>query len=128
MIASTMAVAGGSSDVGNDVVQLNVHLIEGLVDVLYLPSALPHEGVAMSPQHADGPHFNRRAETARSNPTECGYCSHWLSNTSVLRPDTFLTWRGLTRHTAMPASSSISANGIQYTLVYWMINRYTKLD
>src|SRR5271157_5711058 len=31
----------------------------------------------------------------RSNPTECKYCNHWQSATSLLRPGTCLTWREL---------------------------------
>src|SRR5271157_3687133 len=32
---------------------------------------------------------------ARSSPTECKYCNHWQSATSLLRPGTCLTWREL---------------------------------
>jgi len=38
-------------------------------------------------------------------------CSHWQSITSDLRPDTFWTCRGFTKHTAIFASSSSSAKG-----------------
>ncbi len=54
---------------------------------------------------------------ARSKPTECKYCSHWQSETSVFRPGTFFTCCALTRQTSSPRASRIWYTGIQYTLV-----------
>src|ERR1700674_217977 len=42
---------------------------------------------------------------------------HWQYSTSDLRPETFLTWRALTRSTVKPRDSSNSNKGIQYTPV-----------
>lgn len=54
---------------------------------------------------------------ACNNPTECRSCSHWQSDTSVFRPDTFFTWRALIGHTSKPRCSRIWNSGTQNTPV-----------
>jgi len=44
----------------------------------------------------------------RSKPQVMSCCNHWQSSTSDLRPETFLTWRALTRNTLKPRDSRIS--------------------
>lgn len=43
--------------------------------------------------------------------------NHWQSSTSDLRPETFFTWRALTRNTSRPRDSSNSNSVIRYTPV-----------
>ena len=53
----------------------------------------------------------------RSKPKVWSRWIHWQSDTSLLRPGTFLTCRALTRSTEKPRASSMSKSGIQYTPV-----------
>ncbi len=55
--------AGLTGDVSEHVMDLEIHLIERLVNVLDMPAALAHERVAMAPERAHAAHLGRRTES-----------------------------------------------------------------
>jgi hypothetical protein len=91
---------GGAGKIADHVVQLHIHLV--VQRFLHVPDVLAahlHQAVSVAQQRSQSADRPRGWKEASSKPTECRYCSHWQSNTSLFLPGTFLTCRTLTRQT-----------------------------
>src|ERR1700754_2107952 len=75
-----------SGDVVQDTMNLQIHLIECFLDVHDMLCSHLDQTSAMSPQRADRANETGGRKLDRSRPTECRYCNHWQSDTSVFRP------------------------------------------
>jgi hypothetical protein len=107
-MASTLGQTGHSRNVVDHVMDLPIHLRQGLMDVLNMLVGHLH-------QSATAPHQDRTAHTspsgrnaARSNHTECRNCIHWHSCQSVRRPGTFFIPWASTKQGFSPCCSSTS--------------------
>jgi len=100
--------AGDAGEVREDVVELEVHLTQGVLHVLGMSGGILHQSVAVSEQGAHGAHRLRRAEGGVQEAHGVEVLEPLAVLNVALPPgDVLGHWRALTKQTANPRVSKI---------------------